>query len=115
MDKVGEEMKMVVECCPYCDTEIEMRWDTSKQGFKAFCPVCGEQLMLCNECEYQNGEFIGGCDYNGKADICKHNRYDKGKTLTLEFKVVSFPLFGQIHNIVCICFTTHLDNAFVVI
>lgn len=40
---------MVVEVCPHCENEIEMRWDTSTMGFRAFCPVCGNRLMLCDE------------------------------------------------------------------
>ena len=44
------EQFMVVEVCPHCENEIEMRWDTAANGYKAFCPVCGNRLMLCDEC-----------------------------------------------------------------
>lgn len=42
--------KMVVEPCPHCESEIEMEWDVKTQGYKATCPVCGNLLMLCDEC-----------------------------------------------------------------
>lgn len=61
----------VAEYCPECETEIEMRWDVETMGFKAFCPVCGNRLMLCSECRCGAG---GGCDYDSSTDTCKHNR-----------------------------------------
>lgn len=60
----------VTEMCPNCESEIEMRWDTDKMGFYAFCPLCGNRLMLCDECRH-SGE--GPCDYDGKTDSCRHN------------------------------------------
>ncbi len=35
---------IVTEMCPHCMNEIEMRWNTDMEGFKAFCPVCGKRL-----------------------------------------------------------------------
>lgn len=40
----------IIEPCPYCGAEVVMRWDVKKNGFKAYCPYCGERLMLCDEC-----------------------------------------------------------------
>ncbi len=65
---------MVIEYCPTCDNEIKMRWNVDKQGYQAFCPICGNPLMLCDECEHLNGEFIGGCDYSSINDTCKHKQ-----------------------------------------
>lgn len=59
----------VTEYCPHCENEIEMRWDTNLQGFKAFCPVCGKRLMLCNECLHTGD--TGNCDYNSETDSCR--------------------------------------------
>lgn len=59
----------VTEMCPHCESEIEMRWNTDTQGFKAFCPVCGDRLMLCDECH----QLGGGCDYDSKTDSCRLN------------------------------------------
>ena len=66
-----ERTYIVTEYCPHCENEIEMRWDTDMRGFKAFCPVCGERLMLCDEC--QHTEKAGGCDYNSETGFCRYN------------------------------------------
>ena len=70
------EQLMVVEVCSHCENEIEMRWDVAARGYKAFCPVCGNRLMLCDECLH--GECGGGCDYSRKTDSCKHNPLGTG-------------------------------------
>lgn len=54
---------LVTEVCPYCDTEITMRWNIKEQGFKAFCPVCGKILMLCDECFHAEDEYAGKCNW----------------------------------------------------
>lgn len=61
---------IVTEVCPHCESQIEMRWNTDTQGFKAFCPVCGERLMLCDECRHAD---CGPCDYDSQTDSCQHN------------------------------------------
>ncbi len=62
----------VIEVCPHCMNEIEMTWDTDQRGFKAFCPVCGKRLMLCDECMHlEDGR---GCDYDSKNDCCRFSR-----------------------------------------
>ena len=66
----SERTYTVTEMCPHCESEIEMCWDTDTMGFKAFCPVCGERLMLCDECH----QLGGGCDYDGKTDSCQFNQ-----------------------------------------
>nr|DAU71498.1 MAG TPA: putative cytoplasmic protein [Caudoviricetes sp.] len=69
-EMTNADSKLVHECCQNCDSEISMEWDVPKQGFKAFCPVCGKVLMLCTECldvGYQ-------CDYNMKSSTCRHFR-----------------------------------------
>lgn len=40
----------VTEWCPNCDHEVTMRWDIHADGYKTFCPYCGNVLMLCDEC-----------------------------------------------------------------
>lgn len=67
---------IVTEICPHCESEIQMRWNTDERGFKAFCPVCGKRLMLCDECRHTPDEKCpdgGICDYNGQTDSCRHN------------------------------------------
>jgi predicted RNA-binding Zn-ribbon protein involved in translation (DUF1610 family) len=53
---------IVTEVCPSCGSEIEMRWNTDTNGFRAFCPVCGNKLMLCDECIH--AEDSVPCDYD---------------------------------------------------
>lgn len=64
----------VIECCAYCGSEIEMRWNVETDGYKAFCPVCGKRLMLCDECMHRTGEFVDDCDYCSATDECRFNR-----------------------------------------
>lgn len=59
----------VTEVCPNCESEVEMLWNTDTQGFKAFCPVCGHRLMLCDECH----QLGGPCDYDRETDSCRRN------------------------------------------
>ena len=66
-----ERTYIVTEMCPRCESEIEMRWDTDTMGFKAFCPVCGERLMLCDECRHT--EEPSPCDYGMNGDGCWRN------------------------------------------
>ena len=73
MIEEGERMSnMVVELCPNCETEIEMRWSVEEFGYKAYCPVCGNRLMLCDECMHRDEAL--GCDYNSHTDTCRFNR-----------------------------------------
>lgn len=62
---------LVTEVCPHCESEVEMRWNTDTMGYKAFCPVCGKRLMLCDECRHTEG--MPGCDYNSHLDCCRNN------------------------------------------
>lgn len=74
-------VKTVSEFCPHCETEIEMMWNVSSNGYKAFCPVCGQRLMLCDECMHSipEGECIGKCDYCSEDDTCQHNQPKKAE------------------------------------
>lgn len=59
----------VTEVCPNCESEITMIWDVAKRGLKAFCPVCGNRLMLCSECP-ATAERGAACDYDNESDTC---------------------------------------------
>lgn len=50
----------VVEVCPQCGAENEMQWDFEQYGLNAFCPVCGTQMLLCDECMHRD-EFSSNC------------------------------------------------------
>ena len=75
----------VTEWCPHCESEITMTWDVESMGYKAFCPVCGERLMLCDMCQHSgpDGEYTGSCDYISESDTCRFNRgsTQKGKDM----------------------------------
>lgn len=74
------EKNRVTEYCANCENEIQMRWNVEDDGYKAFCPVCGNRLMLCDECMHSNpdGSFTDCCDYNSQTDSCF--RQKKGET-----------------------------------
>ena len=68
---------IVVERCDHCGNDIEMSWDTEKLGYKAYCPVCGKLLMLCDECMHRTGECVVDCDFNSITGTCKFNNGGK--------------------------------------
>lgn len=84
---------MVVEFCSNCETEIEMRWDVKTQGYKAYCPVCGEVLMLCSECVYRSGDFFDDCDFDGRDGTCRFNPKTNGGN-TQDSNKAYCPVFG---------------------
>lgn len=71
LDEDGSRTNIVTEYCPHCECEVEMIWNTDTDGFKAFCPYCGERLMLCDECKHTSTDV---CDYSRATDSCRHNR-----------------------------------------
>lgn len=74
----NERSGYVAEWCPNCNTEIEMAWDVEVLGYKAYCPVCGKRLMLCDACQHTpDGEYTDDCDYNTVKDTCKYNRNEE--------------------------------------
>lgn len=73
------EENHVTEYCPNCETEIEMVWNVEQFGYKAYCPVCGERLMLCDECQHgPDGEFLDRCNYDYGTDSCRYNQREGG-------------------------------------
>lgn len=69
------ERQTIVEYCAECESEIEMCWNIKENGYRAFCPVCGSRLMLCDMCQHdeESDEYCGDCDYCSATDSCKHN------------------------------------------
>lgn len=70
----------VVECCPECGREIELRWDIKEDGYEIYCPYCGVRMMLCDECMHrdENDEPIecdcSCCDYDMENKECFRSR-----------------------------------------
>lgn len=62
----------VVEVCPSCESDVVMLWNVETDGYRAFCPYCGNRLMLCDECLHRSGG--GECDYDKETDTCMFNR-----------------------------------------
>ena len=75
MTNKGERSGYVTEYCPHCETEIEMSWDVRVLGYKAYCPVCGQRLMLCDACQHdlEDDHYLDNCDYCTVTDSCRHN------------------------------------------
>ena len=67
-----------VEYCNNCECEIQLRWNINKDGFQAYCPVCGSRLMLCDACMHRFGEAVDDCDYGMYEDknTCRFTRPD---------------------------------------
>ena len=69
------ETAIVSEYCSNCETEIEMRWNVIVLGYKAFCPVCGKRLMLCDACQHPGGGPCSeNCDYSSATKTCRHSK-----------------------------------------
>lgn len=88
-DAASDRTYIVTEVCPHCESEIEMRWDTDNRGFKAFCPVCGKRLMLCDECRHtSDGEHPSPniCDYSSQTDSCRRNLESKEEMIAQDMQ-----------------------------
>ena len=59
----------IVENCPNCGIDAEIAWNVEEYGYKAFCPHCGEVLMICSECMEANND----CDWSGETG-CRFHR-----------------------------------------
>lgn len=57
-----------IEVCPFCMNENTYpMWDVAVSGFKAVCQHCGEEIMLCDECQHTEDEDGDVCN----CDWCK--------------------------------------------
>lgn len=59
---------LVTEMCSNCMNENTLEWDTEKEGYKAYCPHCGEKMMLCDECTHASDNEGGQCDYDSETE-----------------------------------------------
>lgn len=64
----------VVEVCPQCGEENVMQWDFERFGLNAFCPVCGTQMLLCDECMHRD-EFDSSCANCTHPKDCTERKY----------------------------------------
>lgn len=93
----NERTYIVTEVCPHCESEVEMRWNTDTMGYKAFCPVCGNRLMLCDECRHT--EEPTPCDYDSHTDTCHRNPKKEAPAEALPSLRVETPLGAIIARI----------------
>lgn len=68
-EEAEEHTEEVTEVCSHCDSEVTLPWDIAESGYKAFCPYCGNRLMLCAYCPR-----VEQCDYDEDTDTCYYNR-----------------------------------------
>lgn len=60
-----------VEVCPHCDNENTYpMWDASVKGFVAICNHCGEEIMLCDECQHDVMETVGHHECDWCETVC---------------------------------------------
>lgn len=60
LDEIRENM--TAEICYFCEREVLLAWD-EEYSLSAFCPYCGQRLMLCSRCDHP-------CDYDRRKDVC---------------------------------------------
>ena len=74
----GSSDGMEVEYCSTCENEVQIRWDINRDGFQAYCPVCGSRLMLCDACMHRHGDAVDDCDFGIWKDkeFCRFRRPD---------------------------------------
>lgn len=65
---VKEETFEQTEVCPHCDSEITLIWDVDNDGYRVFCPSCGEEIMLCDACLHADDNPGGKCDFKTDFD-----------------------------------------------
>lgn len=64
---------IVTEFCANCEREVEIHgWDTERDGYQAFCPYCGDVLMLCDECQHTEPAPL--CDFNSETGMCRYRK-----------------------------------------
>lgn len=85
---------IVTEVCPHCEAEVEMRWNVAADGYKAFCPHCGNRLMLND---------LADALENGNADTDDEETEACGLEGTYEWLLNNFDIDGTagriIHNV----------------
>lgn len=72
-----DNLREEVEVCPHCDAEVTVMWDVEKQGYRATCPNCGEELMLCDACMHSNDNEGMDCDWSENGGCFRHRKEQK--------------------------------------
>ena len=53
----------VTEVCSGCNNENTIIWDCEQDGYVAYCPHCGEKMMLCDACRHADDNPKMFCDW----------------------------------------------------
>lgn len=69
---------LITVYCSECEREVTLQWDFEQDGYKSFCPYCGERLMMCSYCDH-----LEDCDYDQASDSCRYNRPAKEETIEI--------------------------------
>ena len=56
---------LTTQFCPGCEEWFMVVWD-QERGLTAYCPYCGERVMLCSRCSRSDET----CDYDYLNDLC---------------------------------------------
>lgn len=51
----------ITELCGMCGSENTLEWDVEEEGYKAFCPRCGKEMMLCDACMHSEDNLEMKC------------------------------------------------------
>lgn len=68
------ETKEVNDLCPYCECEVDMKWNVREQGLYAICPYCHNKFMLCNYCPATDPDSSETCDYDPEKNSCRYKQ-----------------------------------------
>ena len=63
MEMQNNTENYIVECCPHCNTENEIRWNVEEDGYKTHCSYCGKLMMICSECMSAEDNKTNKCDW----------------------------------------------------
>lgn len=65
-DKEEQRTATVTEWCSVCGMENTIQgWSIERDGLTAYCPHCGNLMMLCSECERQ-------CSWDTQSNRCQY-------------------------------------------
>ena len=84
--KTSDKEKGPILCteeCPTCREEVTIEWDVKKDGYTAFCPKCGNRLMMCSECFME----INHCDFDSSTDTCSQMFGNGKERLQVKFSL----------------------------
>lgn len=74
----------VTEVCSSCMNENTIIWDCEQDGYVAYCPHCGEKMMLCDACRHADDNPKMFCDWKNEDEGCWRELAAKLKSVMKE-------------------------------